>query len=334
MEIAPDSQKTHRHLPDILRIIEAAGLDPDVAATAGAVFNRLAQAEAEAHGIAVQKVHFHEVGAADAIVDIVCSCAGLAALGIERITCSPIPTGSGTVTCAHGIIPVPAPATANLLRGFPIAASDEVGELATPTGAAILTTLADEFGPLPDMTLSAVGVGAGTREGETRPNVLRLFVGELAGVDAEQDSVTILEANLDDATGQSLGYAGERLMDAGALDVYIVPIIMKKGRPGQLLTVLCRPMDVAALEAMIFAETSTLGIRRHTARRSKLAREHVTVETRFGPIRVKLGCRDGATVQAWPEYDDCVAAARGAGTPLRDVQQEALRAWSESRDDR
>jgi uncharacterized protein (TIGR00299 family) protein len=226
-------------------------------------------------------------------------------------------------------LPIPAPATAQLLRGFPIAACDEVGELTTPTGAALLTTLAHEFGPLPAMTIRAVGCGAGTREGTTRANLLRLFVGETtAPDDAEQDVVTVLEAQVDDATGQSLAYACERLLEAGALDAYIVPIIMKKGRPGQLLTVLSRPRDVEALETLLFAETTTFGVRRTDARRAKLARRQVAVETRFGPIRIKVGERGDGIEQAWPEYDDCAAAARDAGVPLRAVQHEALRVWS------
>jgi hypothetical protein len=231
------------------------------------------------------------------------------------------------------VLPVPAPATARLLQGYPLAACDEPGELTTPTGAALLTTLADEFGPLPAMTVEAVGTGAGTREGQTRANILRLFIGEAVESDAaERDTVTILEAQVDDATGQSLAFACERLLEAGALDVYIVPIIMKKGRPGQLLTVLCRPGDAARLETLVFAETSTFGVRRHEARRTKLARRHVTVETRYGPIRIKLGELGGKLTQAWPEYEECAAAAREAGVPLQEVQQEALRVWSRERD--
>ena len=328
VDIEPDSQSKHRHLPDILQIIDNAGLEPGVAERATAVFRRLAQAEAHAHGISEQKVHFHEVGAADAIVDIVCGCAGVAALGLERITCSPIPVGNGTVTCEHGVLPVPAPATAELLRGQPIAGCDEQGELTTPTGAAMVTTLATEFGPLPDMVISAIGHGAGTREGHSRPNFLRLIIGEAAGPDvAEQDTVAILEAQVDDATGQTLAYACERLLEAGALDAYIVPIIMKKGRPGQLLTVLCQPGDAAEIEARLLRETSTFGVRRHDTRRTKLAREHAMVETRFGPIRVKIGRRGDEILHAWPEYEDCAATARRANVPLHEVQQETLQAW-------
>lgn len=330
VRVEPDSQKTHRNLPQILRIIDQAALESRVTENATAVFQRLAEAEAHAHGTAIEEVHFHEVGAADAIVDIVCACAGVAALGLERITCASIPTGSGTVTCAHGVLPVPAPATAELLRGCPVRGCDETGELTTPTGAALLTTLADAFGPLPEMVVMAVGCGAGTREGRGRPNLLRLFVGQMVSSDAaEHDTVTILEAHVDDATGQLLGYACERLLEAGALDAYTVPIIMKKGRPGQLLTVLCRPGDADGMEAIVFGETSTFGVRRYDARRTKLARQHVTVETRFGPLRVKVGRRGDQLAQAWPEYEDCAAAARRAGVPLRDVQQEALRVWSD-----
>lgn len=334
VEVEPGSQKAHRHLPDIVQIIDAAGLEPQVAEKARLVFQRLAQAEAGVHAIPVEQVHFHEVGAADAIVDIVCSCAGLATLGVERVGCSPIPTGSGTVTCQHGILPVPAPATAQLLRGIPVTGGAEVGELTTPTGAALLSTLADEFGPLPDMTIEAIGCGAGAREEQQRPNILRLFMGQRAAPDqSDQDTVTVLEAQVDDTTGQSLAYTCERLLEAGALDAYIVPIIMKKGRPGQLLTALCRPGDVAKLETLIFAETSTFGVRRHEARRAKLTRRHVTVKTRYGPIRVKLGERDGKVARAWPEYEECVAAARNANVPLREIQQAALQAWSQQHDD-
>ncbi len=332
--VAPGSQTAYRHLPEILQIIEQARLDPRVTDKAKAVFQRLAEAEAHVHGTAVERVHFHEVGAADAIVDIVCACAGLAALAVEWVTCSPIPAGSGAVTCEHGVMPVPAPATAYLLRGHPVAGCDEVGELTTPTGAALLTTLVDEFGPLPEMILEAVGCGAGTRESPTRPNLLRLFIGQVAPPDtAEHDTVTLLETQVDDATGQSLAYACQRLLEAGALDAYIVPIIMKKGRPGQLLTVVCRPRDAPTLERLVFAETSTFGVRRHDVRRTKLARRHVTVETRFGPIRVKVGRHGSAIEQARPEYEDCAATARKAGVPLQDVQREALRVWSRQRDD-
>ena len=334
VNLEPELQTEHRHLPEIETIITAAKLDSRVTNNALAVFRRLAEAEAQAHGISTRQVHFHEVGAADAIVDIVCTCAGLELLGIERLECSPIPTGRGSVTCQHGVMPVPAPATARLLQGFPITAGEDEGELTTPTGAALLTSLTSSFGPMPTMTVTAIGTGAGTRISKHRPNLLRLFVGESAELDfSQQDTVTILEAQLDDATGQVLAYTCERLLEAGALEAYIVPIIMKKGRSGQLLTALCSPSEADRLTKLIFAETSTFGVRRHDARREKLARRHELVQTRFGKLRVKIGERGGELVQAWPEYEDCVSAARQSGTPLADIQQETLRNWQQQRND-
>ncbi|MBU0638947.1 MAG: nickel pincer cofactor biosynthesis protein LarC [Planctomycetes bacterium] len=334
VKVGPAARTRERHLPEIIEIIERAQLPPTVAARAADVFKRLAQAEAAAHGLPedrLDKVHFHEVGAADALVDIVCGCAGVHEMGLARLGCSPIPVGHGQITCAHGVLPVPAPATANLLKGFPLAASPAAGEWCTPTGAAMLTTLvpAADFAAPPALRLDAVGVGAGTREMPDRPNVLRLLVGETGAVDeCGQDRVCVLEAEVDDATGQSLAYACERLLEAAALDAYIVPIIMKKGRPGQLLTVLGRPADVAALETIVFRETTTLGVRRYECARTRLPREHVRVETRFGPIRVKTGRHADTTTQAWPEYDDCAAAAGAHGVALRVVQDEALRVWA------
>ena len=324
----------HRHLPEIKRIIDAAAIPDAAKSNAQAVFQRLAEAESKVHGIAVEQVHFHEVGAADAIVDIVCACAGLAAMGVQRVVSSPIPVGSGTVTCAHGVIPIPAPATAELLRGVPIAASDDARELTTPTGAAIITTLARDYGPLPNLTLSTLGYGAGTREVPNRPNLLRVLLGESSiQSGAEGDVITTLEANLDDMTGQALGYACQQLLDAGALDAYVMPIIMKKGRPGHLLTVLCRPQDAEDLEAVVFKQTTTLGLRRSDSLRARLARSVAEVTTRFGAIRVKVGRHSGRVVQVWPEYEDCAAAARSAGVSLQEVQHEALRAWKNNADD-
>jgi uncharacterized protein (TIGR00299 family) protein len=320
----------HRHLPEILQIIDQAGFSPRVTTPARRVFTRLATAEATVHGIPVDRVHFHEVGAADAIVDIVGACAGLDALDLDEIVCSPLPTGSGTVTCEHGQFPIPAPATAELLRGVPLAACDEPGELTTPTGAAILTTLASSFGPLPAMRIASIGYGAGSRESRSRPNVLRLLIGDVAQApSADEDDVVVLETQVDDATGQMIAFAMQRLLEAGALDAYAIPIVMKKGRPGQLLTVLGRPADAAVLEDILFAETTTLGVRRHGCRRHTLARDWQTVSTRFGPIRVKVARRGDQVRQAWPEYDDCAAAARERGAPLRTVQEAALQAWAE-----
>lgn len=329
VRVGPASRKDHRHLPQILEIIARAALPDVVAENARRIFERLADAEAAAHGIARERVHFHEVGAADAIVDIVGACAGLHALAVDRVFCSPIPTGSGVVRCEHGLLPVPPPATAYLLRGVPIAESDIATELCTPTGAAILTTLATAFGPPPAMTLRATGCGAGTREFPQRANILRVLIGDAqeARDAGDVDQVVVLETQLDDATGQTLAFTVERLLAAGALDAYTTPIGMKKGRPGNLLTVLCRAGDADALEAVVFAETPTLGVRRATWTRHKLERRHETVQTPFGPIRIKVGARGGCDRQAWPEYEDCAAAARTRGVPLRDVQDAACDAW-------
>lgn len=323
----------HRHLPKIRRIIESAGLPEPVTRNALAVFQRLAEAEALVHETTVDKVHFHEVGADDAIVDIVGACYGLHALGVERVISSPIPTGSGTVTCDHGVMPVPAPATAQLLRGVPILACDEPGELTTPTGAAILGTLADEFSTLPSMRISAVGYGSGTRPGETRPNLLRVILGEAeAAGGTEVDSVVVLETQLDDCPPQNVAFALERTLAAGAVDAFIVPIIMKKGRPGQLLTVLCRPSDAATVEHVLFRETSTLGVRRIACSRTTLPRRMVQVDTHYGAIRVKIA--SGAVgARAWPEFEDCRAAAERTGAALAEVQRAALAAWANREDD-
>lgn len=328
VQIDESEKKAHRHLPHIIEIIQRAGFTEPVQAKAIATFERLAEAEASVHGTTPDKVHFHEVGAADAIVDICGACLGLHTLEIEAVYCSPVPTGSGTVQCAHGLMPVPAPATAELLKGIPIAPIEEPGELTTPTGAALIKTLATQFGPLPEMRIEQVGYGAGTRIGKTRPNVLRVLVGEIAAApEGETDSVAVLEAQVDDSDGQRLAYAVEQLLAAGALDAYLVPIMMKKGRPGQLITVLTPPAAVATAERILLTETSTLGVRRSTAWRTKLPRRFETVETAYGSVPVKVTNRPGGGRQAWPEYDDCAARAREHAVPLRQVQEAALWAW-------
>ncbi len=317
----------HRHLSHIRKIIEPAKLPDKTKTMALRVFERLAQAEAQAHGTTVEKVHFHEVGAIDAIVDIVGACVGLCELGIERVAASPVPVGSGVIHCDHGEMPVPAPATAILLQDVPIAPSSESFELTTPTGAAILTTLAESFGPMPAMRIQAIGCGAGRRDGQTRPNLHRLLIGEAEDAAGEYDQVVVLEANIDDTSGETLGHACERLLSAGALDAYCTSIVMKKSRPGVMITVLCRPDDAEQMAAILFAETTTFGIRQHLAHRRKLAREHVTVETRYGPIRLKIGRQGDKVISASPEYDDCRAAALDHEASLRDVMAEARRIW-------
>jgi uncharacterized protein (TIGR00299 family) protein len=247
-------------------------------------------------------------------------------LGVEQVLCSSIPVGSGTVICSHGVMPVPAPATAELLKGVPIAATDEPGELTTPTAAAVLTTLAESFGTMPAMTVDRVGYGAGSRDGKTRPNVLRVLIGEVAEGNADADEIVVLETNLDDASPQIVAYALDRLLAEGALDVFATPIHMKKGRSGVLLSVLCEPAAAARLERLMMVETPTFGVRRHSARRCKLRRRHDVVETRFGAIRIKVG-QGGGVSTASPEFDDCQAAAGRTGSPLREVIAEAQAAW-------
>ena len=327
VDVKITADQKHRHLSDITGIIDAADLSESVRRRSRQVFTCLAEAEAKVHGTSVEKVHFHEVGAVDAIVDVVGAVIGIDRLGIDRIVCSPIATGSGTVRCEHGVLPVPAPATAELLVGVPLADCDEVGELTTPTGAAILTTLADAYGPLPAMRISRTGYGAGHRNGRNRPNVLRLILGQDVEPADVRDQVVLLEANLDDATGEQIGYASQRLFEAGALDVFTTPIAMKKNRPGVLLSVLVLPEKEADCRRIIFAETSTFGLRRRVCVRHKLDRRTETVATRWGDIRIKLGMQDGTVIKIAPEYDDCAAAARRHGAPLRDVMDAALRGW-------
>ena len=326
VQLDQDVSQAHRHLHDILELIDKSRLDTNVKAQATRIFRRLGEAEAKVHDTSIEKVHFHEVGAVDAIVDIVGTCIGLAHLNIDRVVCSPIPTGGGTVTCAHGVLPVPAPATAALLEGVPLASCDEQAELITPTGAAILTTLAESFGPIPPMVWGRAGYGAGSRDGITRPNLLRVVLGESLSSESA-DCVTVLEANLDDAPAEWIGFAVERLLAAGALDAYCVPITMKKSRPGVLLTVLCEPGRVAEMEGIVFAETTTLGIRRYTAQRSTLQRRFETVETAYGPVVMKIASRGGEDVTVAPEYEDCRRAAEAHGVALRKVMAAAEHAW-------
>lgn len=320
-------QRPHRHLKHVLEIIGRTDVSQTVRSRAVSVFTRLAQAEAKVHNTTVEKVHFHEVGAVDAIIDILGSAIALEMLEIDAVVCSPIPVGSGTIQCDHGIMPVPAPATAELLLGVPIASCDEVGELTTPTGAAILTTLASSFGPMPAMTPAAVGYGAGTRDGKSRPNVLRVVVGDAhVGHSTGLELVCLLETNLDDTTPQTVAYCVERLLEAGALDAWTQPIHMKKNRSGVMLSVLCETACVEALERIMFMETPTLGIRRKTVERRVLPRRLESISTRFGDIRMKIGELAGI-VTATPEYEDCKSAALRHRVPLREVLTEARTAW-------
>lgn len=320
--IAPD-QEEYRFLPDVEAIIARGKLTDSQRKLASQIFRRLAEAEAEVHGMPIEKVHFHEVGALDSIADIIGSAVGLDLLGVEKFTSRSVPPGSGMVKCAHGLMPIPAPATANLLRGVPLASSPVKGELVTPTGAAILTSVVTEWTDSPVLTAERIGCGAGTRNPIEAPNILRLFVGETA-VDAESDSVWVLETNLDDCPGEVIGFAIEEAFAAGALDVFTVPIQMKKHRPGVLLTAICDDANRAAVERVLFRETATFGIRRTQAARSKLHREAVTVETPWGEVKAKRGWRDGVSVIT-PEYEDCARVAREHGVALREVYKSVAR---------
>jgi pyridinium-3,5-bisthiocarboxylic acid mononucleotide nickel chelatase len=314
-----------RRLGDILALIERSALDGGVKERSSALFRRLAEAEAAVHGTGADDVHFHEVGAVDAIVDIVGGVIGLCWLRAARIVASPINVGTGTVKMAHGVFPVPPPATARLVRNVPVYGAGE-GELLTPTGALMVTAHATSYGPLPPLKLEAVGHGAGTRDPHDRPNVLRIFVGEEAAA-ANTDRVLVLEAEIDDMSPQLCGPLIERLLGAGALDAYLTPVQMKKGRPGFLITALADPSVREAVEELLFRETTTLGIRRQEWDRTVLERAVVPVATAYGPVGVKVGRRDGRVYNAQPEFEDCQRAATAAGVPIKEVWAAALAAF-------
>lgn len=305
--------------------VKGGALDPAVRRRSLAVFRRLIEAEAEAHGLPVNKVHLHEAGGTDAIIDVVGACVGLEHLAPERIVVSPMTTGFGTVRCDHGRYPVPGPATLALVRGFPVRAGSIEVERLTPTGAAILTTVADAWGQLPAMRPRAIGYGSGDRDLGDRPNLLRMVLGE-EGRPATRPpgEVAVLSCAVDDSTPQALAFACERLLEAGALDVTTGALTMKKGRSGHQLTVLARPEEWEDLARRMLEETSTIGLRVRYEQRVELDRTTRTVATRFGPIPVKLAKLEGRVLQAWPEYRDCAAAARRHDVPLERVQREAL----------
>jgi pyridinium-3,5-bisthiocarboxylic acid mononucleotide nickel chelatase len=297
------------------------------------IFERIGEAESKIHNTPIETVHFHEVGAVDSIVDIVGACIGLDALNIERIISSPLHVGAGSFQCAHGTYPVPGPATTELLKGVPIYSKDIQGELVTPTGAAIISTLAERYGPLPMMKVEKIGYGAGTRTYPKFPNTLRAVIGELAA-DADQtpDLVTVIEANIDDLNAQVFGYLMEKAMAEGALDLFYTPVQMKKNRPGVLLTLLCNPDDRARMCDLLLSETTTLGVRYRNEQREILRREFATVETEYGSIRIKIAlARDGRIMNASPEFEDCRAAAETHATTLRVVQLAAANAYQNSR---
>jgi uncharacterized protein (TIGR00299 family) protein len=307
----------HRHLSGILKMIEAAALADRVKQNASAVFRKLGEAEAAVHQMPIEKVHFHEVGAVDSIADIVGACLGFELLGVHAIHSSPLNLGSGTVKGEHGVMPVPAPATAALLAGKPVYSRGPAVELTTPTGAAVAVTLARDFGVMPPMKIASVGYGAGDHDFAEQANVLRVFIGETSGA-AEATTVSVIEANIDDSSPQVLGYAVERLLEAGALDATLEPLEMKKGRPGMLLRVITTPEQRTALADIIFHETTTLGLRIYSAERLVKARHWVEVETPHGKVRMKVSEHTFA-----PEYEDCRTLARATGVALKDIVAEA-----------
>jgi uncharacterized protein (TIGR00299 family) protein len=317
-----------------------------VKARALKIFRRLAEAEARVHNVAVERIHFHEVGAVDAIVDVVGACIGFELLGVERFIASALHVGSGMVEMAHGRFPVPPPAVAELLRGAPIYSTDIVGELVTPTGAAIVSTVCESFGALPSMRIVATGYGAGTREYKNFPNVLRVLVGETehegdesraVGLRGEEGSraeeeLLMVETNVDDVSPQVLGHLLERAFECGALDCFFTHVQMKKNRPGVLVSILCRTAEREALCDLLFRETQTLGVRHYAVSRRALEREAVTVETEFGTIAVKVGRHKGRIVSATPEYEECRRAALAHVVPLHVVQDAARAAFRKAND--
>jgi len=332
VKVKTDDNQKHRSLSAILELLRASQLALPVRERAAAIFQKLGEAEARVHDVPLEKIHFHEVGAVDAIVDIVGACVGFAALGTDKFACSPLNVGGGTVKMAHGVLPVPAPATANLLRGKPTYSNGVQRELVTPTGAAIVATLCDSFGPQPPMTVTAIGYGAGTADLEGQPNVLRIMVGEAAEkvVPGYDEEMAVIEANLDDMNPQIYGYVLEKALAAGALDVYTTPVQMKKNRPGTLLTILCKPQDTNALMSLVFAETTTFGARTYRAQRRALPRESVNVRTSYGDVRIKISRVNGRILHVAPEYDDCRKLAAEKNVPLQQVISEALRRYGSS----
>jgi pyridinium-3,5-bisthiocarboxylic acid mononucleotide nickel chelatase len=321
-----------RSWKQIRELIEHTQLAPDVRALSLRAFEFLAHAEAKIHGVPVEAVHFHEVGAVDTIADIVCAAAGLSSLGIGAWYASAVNVGGGFIQCAHGMFPVPAPATAELLKGIPTYSAGIQKELTTPTGAALLKALGCSFIDVPVIMVNTIGYGAGTRNPKDFPNVLRLSIGESVGSEkAASERVAVLECAVDDATPQLVAHTMERVLEEGALDVMCTPVVMKKGRMGSLLTVLCRPERREAFENLLLRETTTLGVRMREEDRVILQRRFVEVETAYGTIRVKIGSRDGEDLNCMPEYEDCARAAREHGVPLKQVMQATLLALAEKK---
>jgi len=322
----PGGGHGHHSLAEIGKSIERSALSPDGRTRAQELFRRLAEAEAAIHGMPVERVHLHEVGAVDSIVDIVGAVFGMEWLGATRVVSSPINVGGGTVRCAHGVFPVPAPATARILRGVPIYAGDVRKELTTPTGALLVTAYADSFGPLPQMRVNGIGYGAGDRDFPQHPNVLRLIEGD-EGAEGASERIAMIECEIDDMNPQLFGPLMDQLYANGALDVYYAAVQMKKNRPGTLVTVLAPPDRRDGLSGVLFTETTTIGVRYQDVRRERLEREVITIETAVGPVRFKVARRHGRVMNASPEFEDCARAAAERSLPIKDVQALAMKAW-------
>jgi uncharacterized protein (TIGR00299 family) protein len=316
----PSAHPRHRNLTDVEKILEGSGASPDAVDAARRVFRRLAEAEGEVHGQPPDEVHFHEVGAVDAVVDILGACLALTRLDVDEVVCSELPMGRGTVKCEHGELPLPAPAVAAMLRGVPIRPVDVEGETVTPTGAALVTALSDRFGPMPAMTVERLGVGAGSREYPGMPNLVRAFVGSAvpsAGVSTTGN--TVVECNIDDLDPRVLPVVIDRLLESGALDAYVTPLVMKKGRPGHLITAIAPEQVIETVVDVILRETSSLGCRTYPVTKYHLERRMETVETPWGPVPVKVALAGDRVLRRVPEFEACAELARSAGVPVRDI---------------
>lgn len=338
VDIRVPGEQPHRKLADIEALIENAALPESAAAQALKAFNRLAEVEGKLHNLPVSEIHFHEVGAVDAIIDIVGTCVAMELLEISDLVCSPLNVGGGHASAAHGNLPVPAPATAELLKDIPVYSSGVEGELVTPTGATLVSTLASGFGPFPSMKVAKIGYGAGLKEYSDHPNIARIFIGEPVEVAAGQpglpgdEIVSVIEANVDDMSPQLYGYFLEQALAAGALDVTCSSAQMKKNRPGLTISLLCEPAKSDALSQLLFEQTTTIGVRICEARRKVLAREQVTVETAYGPVQVKVARRDGKVMNAAPEFEDCQRLASEKSVPLKQVIAAAEAAYLQQGD--
>ena len=330
--VVTTDQSKHRHLADIRRIIEASGVTDAAKELSIRIFTRLAEAEGRVHNEPIENVHFHEVGALDAIVDVVGAAICFDLLKIERFVSSPLHVGSGMIEMAHGRFPVPPPAVTELLRGVPFYSGEIKGELLTPTGAAIITTVCQDYGPIPRIKTERAGYGAGTREYENFPNVLRVLIGDTEVDDGASERLWMIETNLDDASPQIVGHVMDRVFEAGALDCYFTPVQMKKNRPGVLLSVLCGPDEKEAVMKLLFTETTTLGVRSYEVERRALRRSVVQVETQYGQIDVKVAHLNGRVVNEMPEFEQCREAAIRANVPLKVVEEAARVALAKTRD--